>query len=310
MKNILKIISGSHLYGTNTPTSDMDYMSIHIGDKYYYFGLDDKKDEIDLSIVDKNETGKNTEDAIDDKSYEIKKYVKLAIMSNPNILEMLYVNDKNLIHIDEYGKQLLDNKYLFISKKAYSSFIGYASSQKHKMFIKKENHKQLKEAYNFFTSINNNKTHLMQYVEDESLDMPFIIEHKNNYQIGDLSFQKHIFIKKVISILADRLSKLTNRDELILKYGYDTKFASHLIRLLDEGKQILEEGKLTFPIRMKDVVLDIKQGKYKIDEVIQLSDEMENELKIIKEKSELPEIPDYNKINHFLTELVFSYFIK
>lgn len=32
MKTVVKIKFGSHLYGTNTPASDLDYKSVHIPD--------------------------------------------------------------------------------------------------------------------------------------------------------------------------------------------------------------------------------------------------------------------------------------
>lgn len=45
---ILEVITGSNLYGTNTPESDIDYAGIFIPTIDYYFGLK-KVEEADFS---------------------------------------------------------------------------------------------------------------------------------------------------------------------------------------------------------------------------------------------------------------------
>ncbi|MFA5049275.1 MAG: nucleotidyltransferase domain-containing protein, partial [Patescibacteria group bacterium] len=75
---IYRTIVGSTCYGLNTPTSDIDMKGICIPPKEYYFGL--KKFE-------QQENGK------DDTTYAIKKFVSLARDCNPNIIEMLYVDE-------------------------------------------------------------------------------------------------------------------------------------------------------------------------------------------------------------------------
>jgi predicted nucleotidyltransferase len=37
MNTLFKTVTGSHLYGTNTPTSDIDYAGVFIADKEFYF---------------------------------------------------------------------------------------------------------------------------------------------------------------------------------------------------------------------------------------------------------------------------------
>ena len=74
---ILKIRTGSHLYGTNTPESDEDFSGIFIDSEDYYFGIKKREnDELDFSVESKDERGKNTSEAEDYKLYEIKKLVE------------------------------------------------------------------------------------------------------------------------------------------------------------------------------------------------------------------------------------------
>ena len=93
---ILEIKSGSNLYGTTTPISDLDYVGIFMPDLEHVYGLN-KIEEVDLDLKDKDEHGKNTSDAIDKKRYEFRRFCKLALDNNPNILEILFVNQPNII---------------------------------------------------------------------------------------------------------------------------------------------------------------------------------------------------------------------
>jgi len=129
---IVKMRSGSHLYGTNTKNSDEDYTGVFLPDEDYVFGFL-KVDEVDLGKKDKDESGKNTKDAIDFKAYEVRKFIKLAMDNNPNILELLFVNQENLVYLNNYGEFLLNTKEIFPHKGLYNRFIGYATSQKRKL---------------------------------------------------------------------------------------------------------------------------------------------------------------------------------
>lgn len=76
---LYKIKAGSFLYGLTTPSSDLDYTGVYIEDKFNEF-IDpfNTKDEIDLSVKSKLENGKNDSDAVDEKYYHLKKFIKLC----------------------------------------------------------------------------------------------------------------------------------------------------------------------------------------------------------------------------------------
>ena len=91
-KIILETKVGSHLYGSNTEDSDVDFCGIFIPPKEYYLGFHSIK-EIDLSVIDKLDTGKNSKDAVDRKLYELRHFCQLALQGNPNIIEVLFSNE-------------------------------------------------------------------------------------------------------------------------------------------------------------------------------------------------------------------------
>lgn len=94
------------------------------------------------------------------------------------------------------------------------------------------------------------------------------------------------------------------RVEYYEKYGYDVKFASHLIRLLTEGLELLVDGRLSFPITHNRLVRDIKIGKFKMEEVLAKADQFESLIEEAYVRSTLPYGPDVDKISNLQVNLL------
>jgi len=258
-------------------------------------------EEVNLSITDKDEAGKNTQNAVDRKLYEFRKFVKLAMENNPNIIEQLFVNEPNIVYINDAGRALLEEKYKFPHKGLVKKFKGYAFSQKHKMIIRTDKFHELENAFGYLKAYAEQKELLIE-LKDKFL--PFIKFNKDYCVIGDLNLQKGIYVKKAVSMIEERLSKVGHRKNLITKYGFDTKFASHLVRLLLEGKELVSTGEIAFPLSYKQTVLDIKEGKWTIKEVLDYAEQLEAETDIAAEKSELPSKPRFDEIEQFTINLL------
>lgn len=302
IKIILKMRTGSHLYGTNTEDSDEDYAGIFLPPPDYLLGLK-RVEEIDLSMKDKLPNGKNSPNAIDFKVYSLQKFAKLALDNNPNILEMLFVNNDNIDYIDPIGRKLLSLKYAFLSKNIKHRFLGYAISQKHKMVIKLDNYEKLFEAKRKLDNCQDEKFLL------ELLPNPLFVKRKDLIRIADINVPATATIKKTKKIIEQRLSKFGSRKELVSKYGFDTKFASHLIRLLLEGKELLKTGNLVLPLQYADLLKSIRYGKYELNELLELSEELEKGIEELYESSKLPTKPNYKMVEQFVIDVHLSHII-
>ena len=308
---ILEIKCGSHLYGTNTPQSDEDFVGIFMPPEEYVYGLQSVQ-EVELGIKDKNAEGKNTADAVDRKLYEFRKFVSLAQGNNPNIIEILFVNPDNVLFINDCGKELLKHKHLFPSKLAAKKFVGYAHSQRHKMIIKRDHFNDLRDGYTYLSKFNDKDTMSQVFdrhckdAQDPMYCTPDTFNKNKGFHIkcGDLNFEPGIYVKKARRMLEDRLSKITNRSELVLKYGYDTKFASHLIRLLSEGLYILKHGEVVFPLSNAEEILAIKNGSMTIKEVIAYADKLEEQLDLVLKGSTLPATPYHKDIQKLTIKMM------
>lgn len=95
--------------------------------------------------------------------------------------------------------------------------------------------------------------------------------------------------------------KNCTRPELVEKYGYDTKYAGHVIRLGLQGVEILRTGRLELPMREMDraLVVNVRTGKYELDWVNQTALLLEKELDVALSTSKLPDEPDYEKLQEW-----------
>ena len=237
---IYKIRVGSVMYGTNTPESDDDFGGVFIPTKDYILGT--KKVEQVILSEKLSKTIRNQKGDNDYTVYALPKVIQLLIGNNPNILEFLYAPAHCILYHSVFMEEILQHRDLFLSKKAYHTFKGYAYAQRKKLEIKRDN--------------------------------------------------------------------MTGRTELALKFGYDTKFASHLIRLLSEGLQILTEKTLTFPLPNNNLVRDIKLGKYDLTWILNKAEELEKLVDLAYIKSDLQYTPNFEEINKLQISLIETFWRK
>lgn len=115
-KIIFKHTAGSHMYGTNVSTSDIDTRGVFIESKDNLLSLYEPVQEV-------------SDDSQDIKYYELKKFITLLNTANPTVIEMLWVPD-DCVHIKTpIMDKLIENRNLFITAKAYHSHSGYAFAQ-------------------------------------------------------------------------------------------------------------------------------------------------------------------------------------
>jgi len=94
------------------------------------------------------------------------------------------------------------------------------------------------------------------------------------------------------------------RKELVKKFGYDTKNASHLIRLLRMGIEWLNSGELQVIRTDAQQLLEIKRGEWSLEQVKKEADRLFISAETAYTMSKLPEKPDHEKLNKLCLELI------
>ena len=98
--------------------------------------------------------------------------------------------------------------------------------------------------------------------------------------------------------------KRTNRPELIEVYGFDVKYAGHMVRLGLQGVELLESGRITLPMPepWRSWIVDLRQGKHTKQEALDLAADLEAQLERLTATSDLPDRPDMKRVNQWMVE--------
>ena len=136
-------------------------------------------------------------------------------------------------------------------------------------------------------------------------------------QLRDLApaFASRVAGKKFLGYLSSQRQRMLGergngghgrpRDELVQKFGYDTKFAMHMLRLGYQGIEYLQTGKLTMPMNEpeRSYLFDVRQGGYDMQHVLTRAGELERELKDLLDTSPLPEEPDTAQVDEWMVRI-------
>ena len=124
-------VAGSRLYGINKEDSDYDVRGVVLAPKKYWVASHEFE-QLEMKLPDAN---------LDFVVYDFRKWLKLTIQGNPNVLETLYVQSENpnVVFESPRWSRIKTITRSLMSKKAYQGFRGYSLSQLQKMVTKQSN---------------------------------------------------------------------------------------------------------------------------------------------------------------------------
>lgn len=127
------------------------------------------------------------------------------------------------------------------------------------------------------------------------VQLPRIVASRNSYKafVGYMSNQTRRFNKSLEGV---KEGHMPERPELVEKYGYDVKYASHILRLGYQGAEFLRSGTMTIPMegRPLELVKVCRSGEYGVSEILTLIQEARHTLDLAYAHSTLPELPAYH----------------
>jgi len=303
-KIIYSVYSGSQLYGLTTPESDVDIVSVFMPTAYDLLSLQ-KRDLVEESTKKSSEKRRNDHNDIDNNSYSLPNYMKLILQGNPNLTEILFANPKQIIVDTPAFAFIKDNYEKFISKKVYDSFMGFAVSQRKKLEYKSQRFHELEKAITYLKSsmiLDNKMTQTM------AEDLNKILQHYK----GSKHNIEHFHVGLPIDIIQSKIQEEYDQygwrvhTESFSQLGFDKKYASHNLRLLAEGTELLDTGKITFPFTGEAYsdIMDVKVGKVPLDKFYLLSTKWEDKCRKAAEKSVLRTKPDFKWANTQLVQVL------
>ena len=276
----------------NDPDSidDKDVMGIYVGPLEHYlgFGRDDVYEQ--------------WEGEWDCVFYELKKFIGLLLNCNPNVLSLLWLPANGIIYESPLGERLRQNRDLFVTKKAYHSFSGYAHAQFKKMLSFNQQAQELMSRL---------ETQLTSFgIDPDSSDAGHSLKGLDGQPFVGATTE----MMEVVKLYRGERRRYYSggymgqkRRELVRRVGYDAKNAAHLIRLLRMGIEFLTEG--TLHVERVDAVelLDIKRGNWSLEKV---KTEAERLFVLAQEayvRSPLPAEPQRARAERLCVELISEY---
>jgi predicted nucleotidyltransferase len=270
---------GSHAHGTFVPSEDesgvddVDLMGICIPTLDYYFGT---------KSWEGSDFWVNSYDVV---TYSFSKFINLLQKGNPNCVGILWTRPEHIFYINKLGKKLVEYRNLFLGKETVvKSFKGYATSQMHKM-----THFYNQSYYDELNKMSDQLVVLGLHGKEHN-EVP--MEHRE-------LVARHNKLKKKLyqGYMGEKRRKLVD------KFGYDCKNASHLLRLLTMCVELLDTGEINvYRVHDAQTFIDVKKGKWTLDEVSQRAEELFAEIREKYDSSPLPDHPDYDRLNSLVTE--------
>jgi len=131
-----------------------------------------------------------------------------------------------------------------------------------------------------------------------------LISHRHDFLSKALKHKFGGYAHSQLMKLIAKNSNGTGRQDLIEKFGYDTKFYSHAVRLLTSAIEILKIGDFSTYRSNKEELLACRNGRDTLEQAIAYIQDLDKELNELYETSNIiPYKPDYNKINTWLIDL-------
>lgn len=301
-------VSGSYGYGTNREGSDIDLRGVT---------LNLPSDLLGMTAFEQYEDAKT-----DTVIYSFNKLVSLLLNCNPNTIEILGLDEDQYLIKTPLGQELLDNRHLFLSKRAAASFGHYADAQLRRLqnAIARDSLTQpsreehiLRSVRHALEDFNRKNQHLEDnqaelYIDTavtEGLEKEiFLKAHFTRYPLR----KYNEFMNGLNSVVKEynHLSHRNNKKD----DNHLNKHAMHLVRLFMMGIDILERGEIRTHRPEADLALlrSIRGGAYMEESTFtpafyEIVTDYEKRFAEAEARSTLTDNPDMEAVGRFVESI-------
>ena len=305
---ILLGVTGSYGYGTEREGSDIDFRGITL--------------ELPSDLIGFTEFEQFEDRETDTVIYGFNKIIRLLLSCHPNTIEILGIEPEKYVIRTDIGQELLDNRNMFLTKRAAESFGHYADAQLRRLQNAiardsmsqpdREEHiirsvKHALEDYNRRSGESDSGVTKL-YIDDavtEGLEKEIFIDGEMKHfplrKYNDMMNSMNIVIREY-----DKIGKRNRKKD----DRHLNKHAMHLVRLFMMGIDILKYQ--TIRTRRPDDELEllksIRDGYYMKDSVLnedfyKVVADYEKQFAEAEKVSTLPDSPDMNRVEEFVERI-------
>lgn len=288
---IVEMKFGSHLFGTATPQSDLDYKAVHIPP-----AQDILLGRVKAVLTDNtkaNTTVRNSAGDVDRESYTLQKFLNLAAEGQTVAMDMLFCTDELMVREPSpIWREIQRERGRLVTSRA-ASFVGYCRTQANKYGIKGSRMAAARATVELLSAALAKRgtvapltviaDELSAFVSGREHCSLVEIEQHINVASGNAARERRLIwhlevcnrkcpltfsIKKAHEIykgLFDEYGKRALAAEL--NSGVDWKALSHAVRVARECVELLTTGNITFPRPEREHLIAIKTGRLPYKEV-------------------------------------------
>lgn len=315
-RSIFRIRFGSHLYGTLTSASDLDYKSVYVPHARDIL-LGRAKGSVSTKRV-KAEGEKNFVGEVDEEAYTLQRFLGLLAEGQTVALDVLFAPP--FAWVDAPSPEwfrIRDNAHRLVTRKS-AAFVGYCRQQANKYGIKGS---RVAAARTVLAELNRAVdvygTAAKLAVLDDRLRGLANLDHIAIVPIEQVSGQITNHLEVCGRKLAYSASIKNGRDviqRLVDEYGHralqaesqqgvDWKALSHAVRVATQALELLRTGEVTFPLPNAAHVLAIKTGSVPYKGVAAEIEGLLVEVEAASNASSLQAEPDYPWIDDLVAEI-------
>lgn len=299
---------GSHLYGTNTESSDRDYKGVFMpAVNDILMGRIPRS--ITRSTRPVNAT-KNTSRDVEVEWFSLHQFVKLALEGQTTAIDMLHAGAESWHHATDEWLALHQRRHAFYTKNL-RAFVGYARRQAAKYGIKGSRLATARNVLAFMEQVAaDNEGNKVEY-------MRAWIEHNDLQHVHVTDEHLEVCGRKLqwnarVSLYLDGMRRFVRNygeraQQAESNQGIDWKAMSHALRAGYEVRAMLRDGDFRFPLPEVDIIKRVKAGAFTYNEAASLLEQVMDECELLSESSTLPDHPNVRLWESWLVSRTANY---
>lgn len=282
---IFLTLAGSQAHGTSRPGSDVDLRGVCIAPldvRVSLFGTFEQFEgtldgTLEATVRARLGSHETAAAALDVKTetviYDLAKFLRLCAAANPNALEILFADERDWLLETPTWRRLYDARHRFLTTRLQQTYIGYAMAQ--------------------LARIESHRVWLRDPPERAPARDGFPTE--TEYRAA---------MKRWEAFNRWKRERNPERAALEARYGYDTKHAMHLVRMLLTGRDVLRFGELCVRRPEAAMLLAVRDGAYTYDALLEEVRVLEAAIASAAVASTLPADVDYAEIDALFVSLI------
>jgi hypothetical protein len=333
-------LAGSHAHGTARAGSDLDLRGVCLAPLALRLSLFERFEQwegtpegelaalLEPGLRAHPLAAQNLGEKREAVLFDLAKFLKLCCEANPNALEILCADERDWLHATPAWRRVHGERRIFLTRRVERTFMGYAEAhlrrlRQHRSWLVEPPRAKPRRADFGLpeegTLGREDRDRIDEAIAERlrsTRDEGELSEERRDRALRSLGLPREV----VEALAAERRYRTALKDwqayetwkaernparaELERRFGYDTKDAMHLVRLMRMGLELLQTGDLHVRRADAEELRAIRDGALSYDDLLAHATELASRVPIAASRSALPAAVDRGAVEELWWELV------